>query len=736
MKKTEGKLYCYLFSFKSIYWLLFAFFTSFFLAYKIKSLLIDWKSINLDLLFLLPLSFITILYGSFTAAANNFIEKLLAGISRKLTESKVVKNVYFYLIILSFLSYFLLHRVLILLDLHTKPHLLGNITGILVDIGFSFVLFMLLLFVTSIFATVRRNIDLKKPSISGILIFVSIIIVSNTIAVYYISSSKFVYYWDNVGYWIISHNMSDMLFSNIIEFIKSIYDSILTKDYNYLSVVPIAFLTKFFGKSRLAFILIILNIYYIPSIWFLRKMIIDMIDGINKAAHKNLTYCITLLFFPIILFVSLVGGVDIGGLILIPIIILLYFKKDMHHVHKNIIIGLFLVLLYLFRRWYMFWILSFIICTILHAAIIAIADSQKNRFFVAVKNIGISLIIPATFGGILTLFFQQLVVKKLLLSNYSDMYSAYNFGLSRDFKQIFSYIGTAVLIMTIISLIFSIYNKQLRSRAIFLASQVILCFFIFTRVQTHEVHHYLMYIPGIMALVAYFIVNISSIKKKALTWSLISIIGIIGLFNFTLTFFDTSKIKNSIAKDVFRNNFFASLKIIPERRSDIKEVERLVKTLDSLAQSSNAKIGTLVASFTINYDVLNNYEMSIGVPEKQWKQRSYLATDSTVDRRSKTPFWLSDCDYIIAGNPPQTHLRRDEQKVIAIPTNLLAKGIGFGKAFKRMYYSFKLQFNNTIYIYKRIRKVSKQEEQQLADQFHNFYPDLPEQYPPKAPSIK
>jgi hypothetical protein len=245
-----------------------------------------------------------------------------------------------------------------------------------------------------------------------------------------------------------------------------------------------------------------------------------------------------------------------------------------------------------------------------------------------------------------------------------------------------------------------------------------------------------MYIPGIMVLVAYFIVNISSIKKKALTWSLISIIGIIGLFNFTLTFFDTFKIKNSIAKDVFSKNFFAALKIIPERRSDIKEVERLVKTLDSLAQGSNAKIGALVASFTINYDVLNNYEMSIGVPEKQWKQRSYLAIDSTVDRRSETPFWLFDCDYIIAGNPPQTHLRRDEQKVIAIPTNLLAKGSGFGKAFKRMYYSFKLQFNNTIYIYKRIRKVSKEEAQQLADQFHNFYPDLPEQYPPKAPSTK
>lgn len=127
--------------------------------------------------------------------------------------------------------------------------------------------------------------------------------------------------------------------------------------------------------------------------------------------------------------------------------------------------------------------------------------------------------------------------------------------------------------------------------------------------------------------------------------------------------------------------------------------------------------------------------MSLGMPEEDWKQRLYLITGPTVDQRSKTPFWLFECDYVVLGDPPLYHLNPEDQRVVVIPTNKILQGDGFGQAFEKLEYSFKLKDGSVIYIYKRVRDVSQEEAQDLAEEFHNLYPLLPQQYPPNAPQV-
>lgn len=735
MKKLSEITSGELLSFKTLYYLLFTIFVSVFGAYRAKGLFIDWKSIDIGLSYLLTVILFVILFGTYFAYKNNFIEKLIIVIVRPYNKASQAINTniaYICLILLSFLGYFS-HYILTIAGAGTISNIISNNKiRILADIGSGFFITILCLGVISSFATILRMLNHKKPSVKTILPFLFITAVFNALAVYYVTSSKVIFYWDNVGYWTISQQLSGLLFNNTSDLLKSVYSSILTSDYNYLPVVPVAVIMKFFGKSRLVYILSILNIYCIPSLWFLRKAILNLLSSFGIKVEKELIFYISALFFTLPLFITFSGFVDAGGLIIIALVVLLYFKETIPPIQKSFVIGLLLALLYLFRRWYMFWILSFIICAFVHTLVKFMYQNRKHSIRDAILIISV---IPITFGGILTLLFQPLVVNKLLLSNYSSMYSAYNFGVSKDFSQILRYFGAIVPILSLISLTVSLFIKKIRVEAIFFASQVVISFILFTRVQTHGHQHYLMYIPGLMALIVYLAAVIFLQKKQLLAWCLIFLIGIMGFLNYSISFFDTSRFEKQFADTIIKKGFFATQKITPRKRSDIKELQNLLSLLDQLAQNGNSKIAVLASSFTINIEILKNFEMSLGIPEKDWKQRPYLVTGTTVDQRSSTPFWIFNCDYVLLGDPPQYHLNPKDQMVVVLPANNILESASFGKAYKRLDYSFKLEDGSFVYIYKRVRNVSQNEAQNMADQFHTLYPQLPKQYPAKAPDI-
>ena len=720
---------------KVLYYFMFAVFVSFFGAFRVKGLFIDWKSVDLKIIYILPVIFSVILCLCCFAYKYNFVENLADGIVR--SGSRKLREIYSYLflILISVLSSLFSHIVLTGAGAGSISKIIeNNSVRVFADIGAGFVTVLLCLVFLSCFLEILKRVEYQRTILTDVLPFLSLVIVSNILAFYYVKSEKVLFYWDNLGYWMIGQNMSDLLFGDINSFIKNVYNSILSNDYNYLPIVPIAVIMKIFGKSRLVYILSILNVYCIPGLWLLRKAVLNICSVVNVKINRNIVYYISVLFFALIYYITFAGLVDAGGLIAIALVILLYFNGEIEPLKKNPVIGLLLGFLYLFRRWYMFWILSFIICMVFDTVIKSFKQSENYKIKKAFQDVAISLIVPLTFGGLLTLFFQPLVVDKLLLSDYSIMYSAYNFGMAKDFSQVPKFFGDIVPVLLILSVAVSIFSKEMRARAIFFAAQLTVCFLLFTRVQTHGSHHYLMYIPGIMILISFLTLNICRIKRKAVSWGLIFLIGITGVLNFVIPFHSMADIEDSVVKAVL-NNIFMTQKIVPKKNGDIEEIRKLIAVLDQLSQEGNAKVGVLASSFSLNSDILAYFEMSLGMPEREWKHRSYLVTGPTVDQRSKTPFWLFECDYVLLGEPPLYHLDPKDQKVVTVPTYKILQGHGFGKAFEKMDYSFKLQEGNVIYIYKRVRDVSNEEAQELAEVFHKYYPLLPQQYPPNALQI-
>ena len=98
--------------FKVLYYLLFSIFVSFFGAYRIKGLFIDWKSFHLELRYILPLIFLLSMCICYFAYKNNFVENLVNGIVGD--RGRKLKHVYTYIfmIFISFLTSLFSHGIL------------------------------------------------------------------------------------------------------------------------------------------------------------------------------------------------------------------------------------------------------------------------------------------------------------------------------------------------------------------------------------------------------------------------------------------------------------------------------------------------------------------------------------------------------------------------------------------------------------------------------------------------
>ena len=142
-------------------------------------------------------------------------------------------------------------------------------------------------------------------------------------------------------------------------------------------------------------------------------MIYKLAKRLGKAEYFSAVAAV--MVFPIILFITLIGFVDVGGLLFGLICMYLYFTKSPKRPEygRHIAIGMLLVLMMIWRRWYAFFAVSFITATI--------ADCVIYR-----KKIIPVLVTLITSAVIILLFFRGFFYTKLI-ADYGNMYSGYKF---------------------------------------------------------------------------------------------------------------------------------------------------------------------------------------------------------------------------------------------------------------------------------------------------------------------
>lgn len=511
----------------------------------------------------------------------------------------------------------------------------------------------------------------RRPISKRLIFFLLAVFAVNFIAVIYISKSRTIYFWDDATYWDIARKIASGDISQ--GFWRNVYDSIAEQDYNYVAGLISAAFIRLFGESRLVYVLSLVNAYLLPSF----IMIYVLANRLGKA--PGITAVLTVLLCPVMLFLTLIGFADIGGLFISLICYSLYYPKNEN---KNLLvrhfaIGILLVLLMIWRRWYAFFSVSFI------TAMIADCLLFRRKKLPVIVTIFISAaLLFFGFNGFLT---------GRLMQDYGDLYAGYKFSLSTDFKLAARYFGVLfVLALLTASVAAAVRKKEFRT--VFMWIQIVVCFGMFALTQTHGQQHLLLYVPSVIMLVIILIKHISEM------WMLAAVI-LLAVAQ-TVNVFIPRTQPNSI-REIKHYALISDFSMLPVSRNDVYDIIKLKTALDGVV-GENETLGVLASSFEFNEDILKNAEPSVGIKQKR---KNYIVSLPQVDSRDRDMLPLYNVNYILAAFPAQTHLEPESQTVVTEAVRSFEAYADFAVAYDEMP-EYETVINGiTLKLYKRNRMV-------------------------------
>lgn len=475
----------------------------------------------------------------------------------------------------------------------------------------------------------EKDFSLKSWQ-KNIIYFLIIALIVNILAVIYITKSSVIYFWDDATYWDISRKIASGAI-NEGGFWRNVYASAGTQDYNYIAALPSAFLARLFGESRLVYVLGLVNMYLLPSF-----IVVYMLARKLSKAPKIAT-AIVILICPSMMFLTFNGFVDIGGLLICLLCFNLYYAKGGEgRIWRYAVIGVLLVLMMLWRRWYAFFAVSFV------TAMLADCVLFKRKWQGAAVSIAVCALL-------LTVCFRSFLINQLI-RDYGSLYADYKFSVSTDFKLITRYFGVIfIAVLAAASIAAGIKKKEMRT--VFIWLQMIVCLFMFISTQTHGQQHLLLYVPSLIMLT---LITIKHINKE---WMLIgiSVLAIANSLNVYIPRLQPKSL-NEIKGLALIPNF----SMLPQSRGDTDEILALKQKLDTTVYEGDT-LGVLASSFVLNEDILKNVQPSLGV--KQIRD-NYIVSLPQVDSRDRDLSSLYNVNYVLVALPAQTHLAEGSQTVV------------------------------------------------------------------------
>ncbi len=529
----------------------------------------------------------------------------------------------------------------------------------------------------------RDLLDLGRVSWKQML---ALFLLLNGVTALYVATSQTVYVWDNAGYWTVARQLSQQWLgrSQLFEVLKST----ISMDYNYLLAFPISLVMRLFGGSRAVFLFAIANLYTLPALWGLCAL------GKGKK-WGGLTVA---LLFPMLTYIGLVGYVDVAAVGCAIWAVVIY-TSDKPPRSRGVFSGFLLVLTFLLRRYFFFFAASFGVAALFTKILF---DRKNWKDFLSLFF---------TSGVCAVLFTPNFLLDKVLGTDYGDLYSAYNLGLRSDFFLFCRYFGLAVLVALVACGVIALAQGEARAKVAFGLIQLAVCFMAFVMVQSHGQQHLLMYLPCLGLLAA-----------SALTpgvWSMVLAAVVFG------GCFLPREQPSSIGA-IKQPSAAPTIVFYGPRREDLKELERLVGYVDGLSDTCPSTAVVLASSFTLNSETLTNLRPSLGMPEPE--NRTVIQYHGTVDKRDPFNWNTLTADYLVIGDPVQTHLGEENQQVMALFAHDVLDGTGPGMAYRPLEAVFRLENGCTVRIYERTRDLTQEEYYSISDRLQALYPEYAELY--------
>ena len=552
-----------------------------------------------------------------------------------------------------------------------------------------------IIFALLVLALLRAGRDLWTLSRVKWRQMLLIVLVLNAVTALYVATTRTVFIWDNAGYWTVARNLSQQWLGRrqIFEVLRST----ITMDYNYLLAFPISLMMRLFGGSRAVFVFAISNLYTLPGLWGLCALARDRKWGGLLLAG----------FFPMLVYIGVVGFVDVAACALSIWAVVIY-TSDRPAVSRGVFTGALLVGTFLLRRYFFFFAISFGVAAL---ATKLLFDRRDWRDFGALFCSGTLCAVYLT---------PNFLLEKVLGSNYRDLYSAYALGLSSDAKLILRYFGLIFLLGLLVWTVRSLLRREGRREIVFALVQIAVCFIAFVSVQSHGQQHMLLYLPSVALLAVQMLPvereTVSSLHRWATALS--SMV----LFLWCLV----PKAQPASLDDIHWIDWLPSFVFYGPSRTDIDQLTALANYVDSLSAEDTKSAVVLSSSFIFNSETLTNLRASMNLPQPA--AHTLIRSQGTVDKRDPFNWETLTADYLIIGDPVQTHLGEENQQVIVLLARDVLEGTGPGSAYVPLPETFSLDGGVTVRIFQRTRELTAEEYCMVSDRLTALYPDYAWQY--------
>ena len=557
----------------------------------------------------------------------------------------------------------------------------------------------------------------EKHSCPLFLALMIFLIAANLFTINFINRENYLYYWDYVNYWDKVTRLSDHFANNFYSTIKNVVHSVREDDYNDLAAFLLTPFSLLSGRSRLAYILLIVNIFafaaLISFIFLHRK--VCRISGFTSPLLPFVSVGVVILspnFWHDIFY----GQVDVGGIVVINVILCLYLNNSFSEQNTRdlLLIALLVPMLVLFRRWYAYWGVSFYSALTIETCFVAFLGYHANKRHLA--RILLKPIIAIAVSAALFFTAAPTVAIRAITIDRADIYSAYRSSndIFQSFELVFYYFGLVCFSLFILGAIFSIANKKTRAVTILMLVQWLIIVLLFSRTQDFASHHLYMLLPTTLLFSSLFISRLM-LKTGGLKLVVVCAITVLFVLNCLAVFSSKTLWYTKLYPGIF-----SSIRHPPLVRFDINEIERMLSILTGLLTNPNDRAYVLASSNILNSSILGSAYLSVN---RYQDIATKVLTTRDVDKRDGFPQTLLTAKYVVVAYPIQYHLRPEDQRVVGIPAESILTERNIGTSFVRLPYEFNLDNGVRTYIYRNTRSFKESDLDALSERFKSLYPD-------------
>lgn len=531
-----------------------------------------------------------------------------------------------------------------------------------------------------------RNVDCKNHIILTMLIMAGF--VGMGIAVF-IGTEETIKQYDATVYWIKAIEMNRGMYTNSLETLKLIRET-LSAEYGNFPAFLLAPFFHYFGESNIVFCCTVYLIYGVPSVLLLSVYGVRIVRKFKNEINQKLECVVVSVcaLTPAMLFPILLNYLDIIGIVWIGILLnlTLDWKMEKITVKRDGILALISVALLFSRRWYAFYIVGFYFAFGIESLVALIVEKMNWKEIV---RLILNLLIIAGGSSIMILFLNKDTFSAFFGGGYGNAYAAYKTRSTlMDFVEAFQNIGYLFMVIGLFGIIMLLTKRETYRYGIRLIVSSLVAVVLFGTIQSMGSHHMYILIPNLVICISIGMYLIISYFNSKWQKCAIPIAGIVLGINMVNCFLPTIELpaKNILSK-------IRCYPAVMDNAGRIKEATEYLVTSDKSVYINGE--GSDFSSELFNRCLLPNRITAL----------DNMIAASIVDLRDGFPSQAFMSDYIVVRNPYKTGFSETQLVSYAIWEMLLENEES------KKYYELDEEIllnddGSTIQIYKKINQLN------------------------------